>query len=77
MGEVVGKTGKTGRSVLQFVTRTNHYSTSCAMSWSIMYVRVRDDGRREAQLQSDVRGKRRGREDIVIVDERVPLGLAS
>ena len=40
------------------------------------HVRVRDNGR-EAQLRSDVCGTRRGREDVVIVDEWVPLGLAS
>ena len=40
------------------------------------HVRVRDDGR-EAQLRSDVRGTRGSREDIVIINEWVPLGLAS
>lgn len=40
------------------------------------HVRVRDDGR-EAQLRSNVRGTRSGREDVVVVDEWVPLGLAS
>ena len=40
------------------------------------HVRVRNDGR-EAQLRSDVRGTRGSREDIVIINEGVPLGLAS
>ena len=40
------------------------------------HVRVRDDGR-EAQLRSNVCGTRSGREDVVVVDEWVPLGLAS
>ena len=40
------------------------------------HVRVRDDGR-EAQLRNDVRGTRGSREDIVIINEWVPLGLAS
>ena len=39
------------------------------------HVRVRNDGR-EAQLRSDVRGTRGSREDIVIINEGVPLGLA-
>ena len=32
---------------------------------------------RNSALRSNVRGTRRGREDVVIVDEWVPLGLAS
>ena len=42
----------------------------------VNHVRVRDDGR-EAQLRSNVHGTRSGREDVVVVDEWVPLGLAS
>ena len=50
--------------------------TSCAMSWSIMYASAMTAVKHSCEA-TYVRGTRRGREDIVVVDEWVPLGLAS